>query len=349
MVQQFEHDRRTFLAAALAAIGAAGMPFGATAQDKSFANRKLVATVFGGRSMEVMQSDVFDKLTAETGMSISGVPLLSGAAFARMKAEANGPQIDLFNFSGGQQTQAKRDGLTQSLTGMKMMDKVPPTLRDPDGHWVSWGVIAEGILYRTDKISTPPTSYLDFLKPEYKGHVAFPAISNGYGVDFLVMLARANGGSEKDIGPGFELLKRIAADAAIFKAAPDVQTQFAQNDIWIMPYDAASAMVSSAMGLPVAFAAPKEGVPTVRLAGCVTKNSQNSDLACAMLDRLLAPEVQLRLAKVTGWVPVNSEVVLPAELAAALPSQDKFISLDRDVINAQVAGWVDRFSKEIAR
>lgn len=330
----------------LMAGGSASLAY---AQSKKYEGRQLVASVFGGKSQDIIQQDVFNWLNSETGISVTGVPLLSAAAFARLKAEAASPQIDLFNFSGGQQVQAKAEDLTQPLTLTPRMQSLPETFRDPDNHWLSWGVIAEGILYRTDKIQTPPTSYLDFLKPEYRGHIAFPNITNGYGVDFLVMMARAHGGDENNIDPGFEALKQIAADASIFRAAPDVQTQFAQNDVWIMPYDSASALVSASMGLPVAFAPAKEGVPSVYLTGCVAKNSKNADLATEMLDRLLQPEIQLKIAQNVGWGPTNPEVVLPPEIAGAFPSPDQLINLDRAAIAAQHADWTKRFSQEIAR
>src|SRR5262249_26770896 len=152
--------------------------------------------------------------------------------------------------------------------GAERMKDIPANLKDAEGHWVAWGVIAEGILYRTDKISTPPTSYKDFLKPEYQGHIAFPDITNGYGTDFLVMLARTFGGGEKAIDPGFDALAKIAPKATIFRAPADVQNLFAQGDVWMMPYDAASAVRTHRMGLPIAFASPKEGAPMVLLTAC---------------------------------------------------------------------------------
>ena len=33
---------------------------------------------------------------------------------------------------------------------------VPAHLKDPEGHWIAWGLVTEGILYRTDKVPTPP-------------------------------------------------------------------------------------------------------------------------------------------------------------------------------------------------
>ncbi len=180
-----------------------------------------------------------------------------------MRAETANPQIDMFMFSGGQEDIAKAEGLTQPISEGQNWAKVPANLRDAARHWITWGLISEGILYRTDKIKEAPTSYKDFLREEYKGHVAFPHITNGYGTDFLVMLARAHGGNESNIDPGFQVLAKLASDATIFRAPTDVQNLFAQGDIWIMPYDSASAVRTSRMGLPIGFAAPSEGAPMV--------------------------------------------------------------------------------------
>ncbi len=107
---------------------------------------------------------------------------------------------------------------------------MPAGFKDSAGLWTTFAVIAEGILYRTDKVKTPPKSYKDFLDPAYDGHIAFPTITNGYGTDFLVMLARAYGGDEKNIEPGFKALAKLAGNATIFKAASEVPGLFAQSD-----------------------------------------------------------------------------------------------------------------------
>ena len=158
-----------------------------------------------------------------------------------MRAETANPEIDMYVFSGGQEVIAAKEGFTQPLGDIAGLARIPANMKDPGGHWVTWGAIAEGILYRTDKIKDKPTSYKDFLRPEVQGHVAFPAISNGYGLDFLIMLARAYGGSEHNIEPGFDALKKISAKATIFRAASDVQTLFTQGDVWMLPYDSATA------------------------------------------------------------------------------------------------------------
>ena len=70
----------------------------------------------------------------------------SAAALARMKAEKGNPQIDMYQFSGGQEHTAKKEGLTQPLQNVSRLAKIPAGLKDPDGNWVTWAVIAEGIV-----------------------------------------------------------------------------------------------------------------------------------------------------------------------------------------------------------
>jgi putative spermidine/putrescine transport system substrate-binding protein len=339
--------RRAAIGAGLGLASLPLLPGDARAQLR-FAGREVVATAFGGPSQDMLQRMVFDRVQRETGARGTQTPLLSAQAFARMRAEAQAPQIDLFMFSGGQQVQAKADGLTQPLPPQPHFANVPATLKDPDGHWMAWGVVTEGILYRTDKVATPPRSYRDFFRPEFQGHIAFPHITNGYGTDFLVMLARTFGGSENNIGPGFDAMRRISGRANIFRSAAEVQTLFASGDIWIMPYDGASAMRSTAMGIPVGYAVPEEGAPFVLLVGCVARRSRNADIAATILNGHLEPEVQASIAREVGWAPVNTATQLPPEVARFMAPTDRLVDLNRDVINAARPAWTERFNREIA-
>jgi putative spermidine/putrescine transport system substrate-binding protein len=333
--------------AVLGLAGAAGAALVAPTAAQQFRNRELVSSSFGGPGMEILQRVVFDPFDRATGARSTQVPLLSAQAYARMRAEKDSPQIDMFMFSGGQEVTAKAEGLTQPIAGAARMSEIPAQLRDPDGHWLVWGVIAEGILYRTDKIAQPPTSYRDFFRPELAGHVAFPHITNGYGMDFLVMLARMEGGSEANIAPGFEAMKRLRG-ATIFRAPSDVQTLFSQGDIWIMPYDAASAVRTARMGLPIAFATPREGAPAVFLTACIAKNTRNADMSAAVIDRLLSPESQVAVAREVVWGPSNPTVQLPPDVASTVARPDQLAVLDRDTINAKRSEWTERWNREIA-
>ena len=65
---------------------------------------------------------------------------------------------------------------------------------------VTIGLDATGLVYNERLFAAkgwaPPTSWHDLSDPRYKGKVDFPTISNGYGLQTLIVLARLNGGSE---------------------------------------------------------------------------------------------------------------------------------------------------------
>ena len=339
-------SRRSLLGSAL--VGTAVFAPGARAQGQ-FAGKQLVAQGFGGPTQDILQAAVFDPLDRRLGCHSTQVPLQSSAAYARMRAEAPDPQIDLYQFSGGQQIRAGQDKLLAPLGSLANLSAVPANMKDPNGGWVNYAAIAEGLLYRTDKIKTPPRSYKDFLDPEYDGHIAFPTITNGYGADFLVMMARAYGGSEKDVDPGFKAIAKIASHSIIFRAASEVPGLFAQNDVWIIPYDSSSAKRCVDSGLPVALAVPEEGSVASFCAACIAAKSRNLDLARAAVDQFISPESQIAIAQNLHWTPTNQTVTLPSPLAEHLPKIDQLVQLDEAFITQRLPQWTERWNREIAR
>lgn len=340
-------DRRTLLAGASALAAAPLLGEASFAATASFEGRKLISSGFGGSTMDIIGNAVFKEFDAQTGATTTQVPMQSAAAFARMIAERGNPQIDMYQFSGGQEIEAARQGLTQPIEGSARMEALPSEMKDADGNWVAWAVIAEGLVYRTDKFETPPQSYHDFFRPELKGHIAFPAITNGYGVDFLVMLAKTFGGDEDNIDPGFEAMAKLKSET-IFAAASDIPTLFGQGDIWLMPYDTGNTYKNQQAGLPIAFAAPAEGSPAVKITACIARGAPNADVAGAAIDRMLSPEAQIEIARGMRWTPTNPETVLPDELAGHVPNVSQLASLDRVKINGHRAAWIERWNREIA-
>ena len=321
----------------------------ARAQERGrFAGKELVVQGFGGPTQDILQHVVFDLLDRREGSHSTQVPLQSAAAFARMRAEAASPQISLYQFSGGQEKLAASEGLSATLGALPGLADVPAGLRDPGGHWTTFAVIAEGILYRTDKVKSPPRSYKDFLDPAYAGHIAFPTITNGYGTDFLVMLARAYGGGEKNIEPGFKAMATFAADATIFKAASEVPGLFAQGDAWIIPYDSTSARRCKDAGLPVAFVAPEEGSVASPCTVCLAAKAPELGLARAAAAQFISVESQTAIAQRLQWAPVNSTVSLPDALAQQLPRPAQLVNLDATTMTQQRPQWTERWNREIA-
>lgn len=355
MTQPF--TRRSFIGGVLGAAGTAALAGCSTpgssatgAAEKGAEGGQLTVSSFGGTTEKIYQEVVYAPYQSKHGTMITQVTLQSDDALARLIAQAGKAEIDLFQFSGGQEGTAKKRGLIAPIGDLGA--DLPNEFVDADGQWAAVAVIPEGIVYNTEKIPAPPSSYLDFLKPEYQGHIAFPNITSGYGVDFLVMLAYAHGGSEHDIDPGFEALAKIAPGAHIFQAAAEMQTLFAQADVWLMPYDSSNAFRAANAGLTVKFTAPKEGSPANFITHVIAKDSANIETAQQVIRSALEPAVQAQLAEKLRWLPVNPATKLEGELAKEIPVGEEALAslkvLDRAAIAEQRPDWTDRFNREIA-
>lgn len=315
------------------------------AQKKAEGRRWVVETVPG--SPATIKSIVYDPLDAALGCTTVQVPMTASLAFARMRAEAAAPQVSVYNFSGRQELIAAEDGLLAELGPVPGLDDVPGNLKSP--YWAAFALVAEGLIYRTDKITTPPHSYKDLLRPEYAGHVAYPELTNGYGADTLVMLARTYGGTERNIDPGFRALAEFAKTATFFKVASELPPLFAQEDIWIAPYDIATAIRCQQAGLPVAYAAPEEGIAGITIVVCMPKDGPDADLARDAVARFLSADTQRQLAEQLHWVPTIDNPGLSEPLQRELPRPRDFVPIDQRYVTAQLPTWIDRWNRDIAK
>lgn len=330
-------------------LGAQGTPEAAPAEIPDYSSRAMTSTSYGGIVEEMQREAAFDPFAEATGGEVTLVTLYSADALARVRAEAGNPQLDMVQFSGGQEKVASEEGLTQPIDPALIpnLSSVSESLREPEHRWATISAIAEGILYRTDVMETPPTSWKDFWAEDVQGHVAFPDISNGYGMNFLVMAARIHGGGEDNIDPGFEALAEIAGNAVIFESAAEVTQLFSQGDIWMMPYDSANAFQAREMGLPIGFATPEEGAPAIFLTASVVAESDNADMANTLINFFLADEAQRVAAEQLRYAPVVTDLDLPEDVAGDLPPVDQLLRLDNDTINANRDEWTERWNREI--
>ncbi len=88
---------------------------------------------------------------------------------------------------------------------------VPRAMKDTRGYWTGdyWGAISIG--YNASVISTPPKTFADLLKPEYKNKVALngsPLTSNS-AVAGVFAAALSNGGSLSNVAPGIDWFAKL--------------------------------------------------------------------------------------------------------------------------------------------
>jgi spermidine/putrescine-binding protein len=123
--------------------------------------------------------------------------------------------------------------------------------------------------------------------------------------------ALSAGGSETDIGPGLELIKRIPG-VKFWKAGGDVITQFKSGDIWVAVAHAGWAVRTAYAGVPVKTVPAQIGSHVGMLKEGwigVVRGSRVKEAAEFYINTVLSPEVQYQMAVKTGTVPVHPDAL----------------------------------------
>jgi putative spermidine/putrescine transport system substrate-binding protein len=224
--------------------------------------------------------------------------------------------------------------------------------QDPMGPAAFFQVV--GITYNPDKIKTPPTSWADIWKPEYKGRVGITNLNSTLGTGWLVEIARMYGGSEANVDAGFKAIAALKPNLAAVAANPGaLATLYQQGQIDIGPGNFNAIQILKARDVPVEFVAPKEGAIAFKTTVHIVKNSPNPELAQKLIDSLLAPEVQTKLMEAPYLiVPTNTKVKMGGEIAKVLAKDHddmkaKFKFQDWKKINEQRSAWIEKFNRDI--
>jgi putative spermidine/putrescine transport system substrate-binding protein len=112
------------------------------------------------------------------------------------------------------------------------------------------------------------------------------------------------------------------------------------------PLDFGETMALKNKGVPVAWAAPSEGMFMFDQTFNVLKNAPNKAAAYAFLDYMLSEEVQSKLALEFSGVPVNKNVKLPSDVQPiGVNDLDQVIAFDWVEANKIKGMVVERWNR----
>jgi len=332
----------------LAALLTAALALPASAED-------LVVAIFGGSFVDNAKKCHAAPFEKATGATVKYVLGSSVQTAAKLRATGGRAEFDVTYMDSQIVKQMKAEGLLQPLEPAKIAhwNDLYDVSKDPGNQWVSLMFAGTTIAYNTTLVKTPPTSWADLWKPEYKGKLAIPDISGTSGQQFLIAAARLNGGSLENIAPGFEAIKKLKPNVQMMYTQPDqLIPLFERGDIAIAVWYTDRTGAAASKGVPVAAAYPKEGaigiVPTVS----IPKGSQKKELAEKYISVLLSPEGQLCYAQTQFAGPSNKKVKLPPDLAKLLPygeNVERMYFPDTDVLAKKLPEWAERWGREITR
>jgi putative spermidine/putrescine transport system substrate-binding protein len=199
-----------------------------------------------------------------------------------------------------------------------------------------------------------PTSWNDLKDPKFKKQLVIPPINNTYGLYTLMMYARMNGGGEKNIDPGFKVMKaEINPNVLAYEPSPGKMTElFQSGQGTIAVWGTGRVQAFANTGFPVDFIYPKEGAPILLASACVVAKSNVNPLANEMIKTLVSAPVQTGMAKDMGNGPVNTkvDVNMPELRMAPVGERAKLVlQPDWDTINQHRDEWTKRWNREVER
>ncbi|MGP9822532.1 ABC transporter substrate-binding protein [Salinarimonas sp. NSM] len=216
-------------------------------------------------------------------------------------------------------TQLKNDGRLAAYADAPV-EGLPSAVIDPDMTFFGTKLITTGIVYNTELVETPPTSWMDLTRPEIAGSLTMPSpLYSGaavyhvgtmvqqpqFGWDYYETLAdngaiagRGNGG----------VLEAVARGEKAYGIIVD-----------FMPLNAA------ADGSPVGFVFPSEGVSAITEPVAIVEGTDDMEAAQAFVDWTLSQAGQA-LSASQGYIPLIDGVDLPEGRPA--PSQLTILEAD---------------------
>ncbi|MCP1118122.1 ABC transporter substrate-binding protein [Robbsia andropogonis] len=341
----------TSLITALACLGAL---HGATAH----AETTLYLANVGGSSQDLYQKKIIPPFEKAHDVKIVYVAGNSSDTLAKLQAQKGHEQINVAIMDDGPMYQAMQMGLCAKLQDAPVMKELYPIAKlGPES--VGIGMVATGIGYNADAFKKaglpPPDSWAALTDAHYKGKLGVPPITNTYGLHALVMLARMNGGGEKDIDPGFKVMStQVAPNVLSWPTTPGEMDGLMQSgDVIIAPYGSGRAVALQNTGFPLKFFYPKEGGVALQVGACSVAGSGQDALAQQFIQYLLSTDVQALQAQAVGFGPTNRNVKLTPEVAAKVPygpeQVSRLVAMDWATINQHRNEWTQRWNRNVER
>lgn len=334
------------------AVGAAALALVAAPGTHA---QELVVGIFGGTFADNTRLCAVQPFEKATGAKVKFVLGSSVQNVAKLRATKGSPELDVAYMDLAIATQGKNEGLLSKLDTAKLTNygALYDNAKDKDERFVGMMYGASALAYNPKLLKTPPTSWHDLWKPEFKGRLAIGDISGTTGIHLVIAASMINGGSQDNTDPGFEAIKKLKPNVVMmYSQADQVVPLFEREEIVLAVWYPDRVGAAATKGLSVATAFPKEGAIGILPTVSVPEGSKNKALAERYIDQLLSAETQKCFAERQYGGPVNKTVKLDAKLASALPYGDAVGRMhfpDPEKTAKLLPAWSERWGREIAR
>jgi len=148
-----------------------------------------------------------------------------------------------------------------------------------------------------------------------------------------------------DFDTGFREIERLKPfpEAGLAGALAVLLTR---GEVVAGPLDFGETLAMQKKGVPVAWAAPSEGMFMFDQTFSLLKNGPSKDAACAFLDHMLSEDIQAKLATEFSGIPVNRSVKLPPDQQPlTVDDLDKIVAFDWVAANKARDSVIERWNR----
>jgi iron(III) transport system substrate-binding protein len=287
---------------------------------------------------------------AKYGITVNYVRMSSGEALARVQAEKDNPQFDIW--WGGpidSFVAAKGEGLLETYESPNFTNLTDPVkMKDVDNQWVGVYVGTLGFATNTDWLAAnpdveAPTSWDDLLQPELEGQVmvAHPS-SSGTSYTALATILQLRGEEE-----GWEYLQQYAGQISQFTKSGAAPAKFVGQGeaavAIVFSHDIVNEIENNKLPLVLTF--PEEGTGYEIGGMGILKGAKNIQAAQLWYDWALTPEAQ---ALGPVYAAYQAPTVEGVELSHPELLEVNLIDYDFIWAGEHKQEFVDKFTNEIA-
>lgn len=303
----------------------------------AFDGKTIRAQFWGGSDGLVIRKYIVAPFEKETGAKVIVEEGNTSASIAKIRAQKADPQIDVIFLDDIGVFTLAREGVLDKVDLGKMPNAkdIHPTYIIADQYGIGFFNYIMTLLYN-DKLTKAPTSWEDLWKPEFKGKVLAPKITDTQALLLTVMAARMTGGSIDNLSSAWPKLTALK---------PNVHSHIENRALAAEALQSGEALLAVEIpyyfkpyidrGFPIAMTTDlKEGFFSITGSAAIVKGGKGDrEVVYALINRALSPEAQAGLAKELWYGPTNPKTKLPPEVAkftVHTPQQyDKAIQVDR--------------------
>lgn len=203
-----------------------------------------------------------------------------------------------------------------------------------------------GIVYRTDLVSTPPTSWADLWSDGFSKSLGISPLTYSAGLQFF--WSQTDGGA--DIDGAFAKMEQLKPNISSYPdGAGTIQTLLQRGDVAAVPFWDGRAFAWQAQGQPIGFAYPTDGPVAAIASWVIPQSAPNLANAYRLLDYLCQAEPQSKYADLSFYGMCNKNATYSDDFLSKAQVGEEFYNnldwIDYSVATPNLADWSTRWQQ----